>query len=66
MSLILEIINVFKNARVKGIYNKSKSRIGVENRSLAVTICKVIEKADAIAWRDVLCKGFKTSIGAID
>jgi hypothetical protein len=41
---MLKIINVFKNARAKGIYNKSKSRIGVENRSLAITIYKVIKE----------------------
>jgi hypothetical protein len=44
MSLILKIINVSKNARAKGMYNKSKSRIGVENRSLAIIIYKVIKK----------------------
>jgi hypothetical protein len=44
MSLMLKITNVFKNARAKRIYNKSKSRIGVENRSLAITIYKVIKE----------------------
>jgi hypothetical protein len=33
MSLMLKITNVFKNIRAKGMRNKSKSRIGVENRS---------------------------------
>jgi hypothetical protein len=41
---MLKIINVFKNARAKGICNKSKSRIGVKNRSLAITIYKVIKE----------------------
>jgi hypothetical protein len=41
---MLEITNISKNARAKGIYNKSKSRIGVENRSLAIIICKVIKE----------------------
>jgi hypothetical protein len=44
MSLILEIINISKNARAKGIYNKSKSRIKVKNRSLAIIIYKVIKE----------------------
>jgi hypothetical protein len=44
MSLILKIINVSKNVKAKGIYNKSKSRIGVENRSLIITIYKVIKE----------------------
>jgi hypothetical protein len=44
MSLMLKIINVFKNARAKGIYNKSKSRIGVENRSFIIIIYKVIKE----------------------
>ena len=44
MSLILKIINISKNARAKRIYNKSKSRIGVENRSLAIIIYKVIKE----------------------
>jgi hypothetical protein len=44
MSLILKIINISKNARAKRIYNKSKSRIGVENRSLIIIIYKVIKK----------------------
>jgi hypothetical protein len=44
MSLILETINVSKNARAKGMHNKSKSRIGVENRSLAIIIYKVIKE----------------------
>jgi hypothetical protein len=44
MSLILEITNVFKNARAKGMRNKLKSRIGVENRSLVITIYKVIKE----------------------
>ena len=41
---MLEITNIFKNARAKGIYNKSKSRIGVENRSLAIIIYKVTKE----------------------
>ena len=44
MSLMLKTTNVFRNARAKGIYNKLKSRIGVENRSLAITIYKVIKE----------------------
>jgi hypothetical protein len=44
MSLMLKITNISKNARAKGIYNKSKSRIGVENRSLAIIIYKVIKE----------------------
>jgi hypothetical protein len=44
MSLMLKIINIFKNTRAKGIYNKLKSRIGVENRSFAIIICKVIKE----------------------
>jgi hypothetical protein len=44
MSLILKITNIFKNVRAKGIYNKLKSRIGVENRSLAIIIYKVIKE----------------------
>jgi hypothetical protein len=41
---MLKIINVFRNARAKGIYNKSKSRIGVENRSLTIIIYKIIKE----------------------
>jgi hypothetical protein len=41
---MIKTINVFKNARAKGIYNKSKSRIGVENRSLIIIIYKVIKE----------------------
>jgi len=33
-----------KNAKAKGMRNKSKSRIGVENRSFAIIICKVIKE----------------------
>jgi uncharacterized protein YfaS (alpha-2-macroglobulin family) len=44
MSLMLKTTNVFKNARAKRIYNKLKSRIGVENRSLAIIIYKVIKE----------------------
>jgi hypothetical protein len=44
MSLMLKIINVFKNVKAKRIYNKSKSKIGVENRSLAIIIYKVIKE----------------------
>jgi hypothetical protein len=44
MSLMLKTTNVFKNARAKGIYNKLKSRIGVENRSLIIIIYKVIKE----------------------
>jgi hypothetical protein len=41
---MLKTINVSKNAKAKGIYNKSKSRIGVKNRSLAIIIYKVIKE----------------------
>jgi hypothetical protein len=41
---MLEITNIFKNARAKGMRNKLKSRIGVENRSFAITIYKVIKE----------------------
>jgi hypothetical protein len=41
---MLKIINISKNAKAKGIYNKSKSRIGVENRSFTITIYKVIKE----------------------
>jgi len=41
---MLKITNVSKNARAKGIYNKLKSRIGVENRSLTIIIYKVIKE----------------------
>jgi hypothetical protein len=41
---MLKITNISKNARAKGIYNKSKSRIGVENRSLAIIIYKVTKE----------------------
>jgi hypothetical protein len=41
---MLKTINVFKNARAKGIYNKLKSRIGVKNRSLTIIIYKVIKE----------------------
>jgi hypothetical protein len=41
---MLKITNIFKNARAKGIYNKSKSRIGVENRSFAIIIYKVTKE----------------------
>jgi hypothetical protein len=44
MSLMLEITNVFRNARAKGMRNKSKSRIRVENRSFAIIIYKVIKE----------------------
>ena len=44
MSLMLKITNVSKNARAKGIYNKLKSRIGVENRSFTIIIYKVIKE----------------------
>jgi hypothetical protein len=44
MSLILEITNIFKNARAKRIYNKLKSRIGVKNQSLTIIIYKVIKE----------------------
>jgi hypothetical protein len=44
MSLMLKIINIFKNVKAKKIYNKSKLRIGVENRSLAIIIYKVIKE----------------------
>jgi hypothetical protein len=41
---MLKITNVSKNARAKGMCNKSKSRIGVENWSLAIIIYKVIKE----------------------
>jgi hypothetical protein len=41
---MLEITNVFKNVKAKGIYNKLKLRIGVENRSFAIIICKVTKE----------------------
>ena len=41
---MLKITNVFKNAKAKRIYNKSKSRIGVENRSFIIIIYKVIKE----------------------
>jgi hypothetical protein len=41
---MLKITNVSKNAKTKGIYNKSKSRIGVENRSLTIIIYKVTKE----------------------
>jgi hypothetical protein len=41
---MLKIINISKNAKAKGIYNKSKSRIRVENRSFAIIIYKVIKE----------------------
>jgi hypothetical protein len=44
MSLMLKITNVSKNARAKGMRNKSKSRIRVENRSFAIIIYKVIKE----------------------
>jgi predicted CopG family antitoxin len=44
MSLMLKTTNVSKNVRAKGIYNKLKSRIRVENRSFAIIIYKVIKK----------------------
>jgi hypothetical protein len=31
MSLMLKIVNISKNVRAKGICNKSKLKIGVEN-----------------------------------
>jgi hypothetical protein len=44
MSLMLKITNISKNARAKGIYNKLKSRIRVENRSFTIIIYKVIKE----------------------
>jgi hypothetical protein len=41
---MLKTTNVSKNAKAKGIYNKLKSRIGVENRSLAIIIYKVTKE----------------------
>jgi hypothetical protein len=41
---MLKITNVFKNARAKGIYNKLKLKIGVENRSFAIIIYKIIKE----------------------
>jgi hypothetical protein len=41
---MLKIANVFKNVRAKRIYNKLKSRIGVENRSFIIIIYKVIKE----------------------
>jgi len=41
---MLKITNISKNARAKGMRNKSKSRIGVENRSFIIIIYKVIKE----------------------
>jgi hypothetical protein len=41
---MLKITNISKNARAKRMRNKLKSRIRVENQSLAIIIYKVIKE----------------------
>jgi hypothetical protein len=53
---MLKITNISKNAKAKGIYNKLKSKIGVENRSLIIIICKVIKEQINLKLMQ-LCKG---------
>jgi hypothetical protein len=56
MSLMLKITNISKNVKAKGMYNKSKSRIGVENRSLAIIIYKITKEQTNLKLTQ-LCKG---------